>query len=222
MEEMGSEQSDKANQTAPMQEEANPQASQMAVKSPNPHLSEITPGLFIGDLWSSTHLPILEQHQIKSILPVNDESTALWRRIGFTSLITQGRHLKIFCLDSSNQGLLVHMHRACEFIETSLAHGRVLVHCEKGVSRSTTFVIAYLMRRNRRGLDEVLAGVKLKRKVRPSPNFLTQLDLWDQLEYEVWEDEENKVPKAPYAKLLEEKGLTAVLCPTRGQIAFGL
>ena len=96
------------------------------------------------------------------------------------------------------------------------------MHCVQGVSRSTTFVIAYLMRRDRRGLNEVLADVKLKRKVRPSENFKTQLDLWGQMEYEVWEDEEKKVPKEPYAKLSKEKGLTAVLPPSAAEIAFGI
>lgn len=96
------------------------------------------------------------------------------------------------------------------------------MHCEQGVSRSTAFVIAYLMRRDRRGLDEVLADVKLKRKVRPSENFQTQLRLWGEMEYEVWEDEEEKMPKAPYARLVEEKGLTAILPPSAAMIAFGL
>lgn len=77
------------------------------------------------------------------------------------------------------------------------------------------FVIAYRMRRGLRGVDKVLAEVKLKRSVRPSENFLIQLNLWGQMEYEVWEEEE-KVPNAPYAKVWKEKGLTAVLpqcCP---------
>ena len=79
------------------------------------------------------------------------------------------------------------------------------------------------MRRDRRSLEEMLADVKLKRKVRPSENFLTRLHLWSQTEYEVWEDEEGKkVPKAPHAKLLKEKGLTAVLPPGAAEIAFGL
>lgn len=194
----------------------------MASQPPNPPISEVTPGLFIGDFWSSWNADSLRQHQIKSILSVNDESTTMWRSESFTSIITQDRHLKIFCLDSSHQDLLIHMRRACEFIEKSLSHGRVLVHCQQGVSRSAAFVIAYLMRRDRRGLDEVLADVKSRRKVRPSENFMTQLESWDQMEYEIWEDEEKKFPKAPYAKLLKEKGLTAVLPRSAAEIAFGL
>lgn len=194
----------------------------MASKNPNPPISEITPGLFIGDIWSSWGVEGLRKHQIKSILSVNDEPTTMWRNDGFTSIITQDRHLKIFCLDSSHQDLLIHMRQACEFIETSLDHGGVLVHCLQGISRSATFVIAYLMRRDRRSLDEVLADVKLKRKVRPSENFMTQLDLWGQMEYQIWEDEEKKAPKAPYAKLLKDKGLTAVLPKSAAEIAFEL
>jgi protein-tyrosine phosphatase len=33
-----------------------------------------------------------------------------------------------------------------KFIATGLCHGSVLVHCQRGVSRSTTAVLLYLMR----------------------------------------------------------------------------
>ena len=39
---------------------------------------------------------------------------------------------------------------------------------------------------------------------------MAQLDLWGQLEYDGWEDSEEKVLKAPYAKLLKDKDLTTV------------
>lgn len=210
-----------ARQDTPMQQEADPQDLQMASKIPDSSISKITPGLFIGNIWSSWRSEGLREHQIKSILSVNDEPTAMWRRDSFTSIITQDRHLKIFCLDSSHQDLLIHMHQACEFIETSLGHGGVLVHCVQGVSRSAAFVVAYLMRRDRRSRDEVLTDVKLKRKVRPSENFMTQLDLWGKMEYNVREDDEKKIPKALYAELIKEKGLTAVF-KSGAEIAFGL
>lgn len=197
------------------------QAPQVFPKPPNPRMSEIVPGLFIGDYWSSWQPDGLQQNHIRSVLSVNDEPTANWRRDCFTRYVTEDRHLKLFCLDNSSQDILFHLQRACDFIEASLAHGGVLVHCVQGVSRSTAFVIAYLMRRERRGLDEVLANVKLKRKVRPSENFKEQLRLWGEIEYEVWENEEIKVPKEPYAKLLKEKGLTHVLPKSKAEIAFG-
>ncbi len=164
----------------------------------SPPMSEIVPGLFIGDVGSSWQAEGLQQNHIKSILSVNEETTANWRRDSFTRIVVKDGHLKIFCLDCSRQDLLVHMQRACDFIEASLAHGGVLVHCVRGVSRSTTFVISYMMRRGRCSLDEVLADVKLKRKVRPSENFMEQLKLWGEMEHEIWKDEEKEVPKEPY------------------------
>lgn len=83
------------------------------------------------------------------------------------------------------------------------------MHCSEGISRSATFVIAYLMRKERRGAQEILAEMKEKRKqIRPSKNFLAQLEIWRELDYHVWEDGDMKVPKAAYAKILEEKKLT--------------
>ncbi|KAK4038224.1 hypothetical protein C8A01DRAFT_37807 [Parachaetomium inaequale] len=84
-----------------------------------------------------------------------------------------------------------------------------------GISRSTTVVIAYLMRKTGKPPDEVLRHVKEKRKVRPNPNFMEQLRVWGEVGYQIWEDEECTVPKGPYRLYLEgravrlkEKGLT--------------
>ena len=47
-----------------------------------------------------------------------------------------------------------------------------------------------------------------RKKVKPSKNFLAQLEVWRELDYDAWEDRDKKVPKVAYAKLLEEKKLT--------------
>ena len=164
--------------------------------------------------------PFLSQErQIRSILSVNDAPTNLWSRERVTAIITPGHHVKIPCLDSSHQDILTHLRRACEFIETSLAHAGVSVHCVQGISRSTASVVTYLMRKDRRSRDEVLVDVKSRRKERPSEDFMTQLDLWGQMEYDIWENSEEKVPSTPYTKLLKDKDLTAVF-KNAGEIAF--
>lgn len=171
--------------------------------------SEIIPGLFIGNIYSSFRAPFLQEHNIKSVLSVIHESWAMWQRKSFSAQIGTGRHMCIWCLDSTTQDLLVHFTQACDFIEESLKFGPVLVHCSEGISRSATFVIAYLMRKERRGVQELLAEMREKRnKVRPSKNFLAQLEVWRELDYDVWEDGDKKVPKAAYAKIVEEKKLT--------------
>lgn len=99
----------------------------------------------------------------------------------------------------------------------------ILVHCEKGISRSGTMIIAYLMRKQRLPLEQVLTDVRTKRsKIKPSANFMDQLEIWAQTEYNPWEDEEKTIPKPAYAAylerraaLLKKKGLTGIE-PMRG------
>lgn len=79
---------------------------------------------------------------------------------------------------------------------------KVLIHCEKGYSRSPTVLIAYLMRKNRLPLDTVMEQVKSKRDVGPNPNFMDQLQVWEKVGYNLWADEEKEEPKGPYAEYL--------------------
>jgi dual specificity phosphatase 12 len=91
----------------------------------------------------------------------------------------------------------------------------ILVHCDLGISRSPTIIIAYLMRKYHAKREDVLAFVRSKQKVKPNANFTRQLQIWEQVGYQVWENKERTVPKAPYqaflddrAALLRKRGLT--------------
>lgn len=50
------------------------------------------------------------------------------------------------------------------------SRGRVLVHCQAGISRSATICLAYLMKRKRVRLDEAFEFVRRRRSI-ISPNF---------------------------------------------------
>ncbi len=76
-------------------------------------------------------------------------------------------------------------------------------------------LIAYLMRARHWGLDEAMAFVGEKRRIRPNQNFREQLGVWEATGYEIWEDAAGTVPKSAYATFLEsraerleERGLT--------------
>lgn len=72
--------------------------------------------------------------------------------------------------------------RAFAFIDQARAHpnGRVLVNCKRGMSRSSTIVLAYMMCRYNMTLSAALSHVVACRPiVRPNTGFLVQLALFE-------------------------------------------
>ena len=57
---------------------------------------------------------------------------------------TGPHHLAILLDDSHFENLLIHFSRVCDFIDEAVAGGgAVFVHCQMGISRSASCVIAY-------------------------------------------------------------------------------
>jgi len=79
--------------------------------------------------------------------------------------------------DESGADILTYLAGATTFLNSLLSKGcSVLVHCQMGVSRSATVVIAYLIRYWNMTRDEAYIHVKSKRpQTSPNPGF------WDQL-----------------------------------------
>jgi predicted protein tyrosine phosphatase len=88
------------------------------------------------------------------------------------------RYLRVPIYDSPAEDAAEHFDEVLDFIASRLHYGGVLVHCNRGVSRSATFVVAHLMRTQ--ALDPA-AALELVRAARPQaePNaaFLKQLDV---------------------------------------------
>lgn len=94
------------------------------------------------------------------------------------------------CLDErlSNCELTVFKRRCYTFASDTTPFnianqcpGRILVHCSKGVSRSTSMVVAYLMKIQDMSFDEALQFVSEKRPVaNPNASFRRQLQEYDQ------------------------------------------
>ncbi|KAK3681611.1 protein-tyrosine phosphatase-like protein [Podospora appendiculata] len=177
----------------------------------NPPITEIEDGLYIGDIESSHRVEILKAHNISAMVSVTAGGLAYWRRAKNRQIVSEDRHLYVPAQDSKTHDLLPDLARICDFIDRNRSSspepggGGVLIHCEMGVSRSATALIAYLMRTHQWSFDTALGFVKEKRKIRPNSNFKEQLVVWGEVGYEIWEDEENKVPKAPYAAFLERR-----------------
>jgi dual specificity phosphatase 10 len=64
-------------------------------------------------------------------------------------------------LDSDQANIAQYFQEAFEFIQRAIAdRSTVLVHCERGVSRSATIVIAWLMHSERLGYREAVDKVQ--------------------------------------------------------------
>lgn len=83
----------------------------------------------------------------------------------------------IECLDLPETNLQSIIERTNEIIESVYdKNGRILVHCNAGVSRSASICIAYLMYKHEMTFETAFALVKSKREcIQPNPGFLKQL-----------------------------------------------
>jgi hypothetical protein len=83
---------------------------------------------------------------------------------------------RIPIFDNKGEDIMSHLKTAYDFIEEGKHYGNVLVHCHKGISRSASFVIGYLMRKNEFTFEEALAHVQSCRPiVQPNTSFVAQL-----------------------------------------------
>ena len=78
--------------------------------------------------------------------------------------------------DASTSNLLTYAPEIVSFISKGLNYGSVLVHCQKGVSRSATAVLFYLMFVQGMELDSAVKLVQRRRQcINPIPAFMKQL-----------------------------------------------
>ena len=142
---------------------------------------------------------------------------ALLQRLGVTHILNltcevdnalPGRFIykTIRARDNLAQQLRGHFAEIVDFIEDvrRRAGAKVLVHCSEGVSRSTTAVLAWLMRAEGKQLGDAFDELKALRPVtEPNPSFLQQLRQYEQ---------DLQLPKRTTRKLtmLDEGGEVAV------------
>ncbi|KAJ8093301.1 hypothetical protein PM082_020787 [Marasmius tenuissimus] len=131
--------------------------------------------LYIGNLASAKAPEVRERFGITHIVSVCQD---------FQS--TGPKHLSICVADSEYEDILIHLPKACKFIQAALEEGgRVLVHCVMGVSRSTTVLAAYLMQSRRINPTAALKIIQTRRpRVMPNYGFLKQLDVFAECGYQ--------------------------------------
>ena len=133
-------------------------------------VSEILPHVLIGNQRDASDREILAKLGVTHIINVTSQLPLHFEDDGIT-------YKRLPASDSGSQNLKQYFKEAIDFIDdVRECNGRVLVHCQAGVSRSPTIVIAYLMARSHKTLAEAFAYVKDRRNiVAPNLNFMGQL-----------------------------------------------
>ncbi|KAJ5920863.1 dual specificity phosphatase Yvh1 [Penicillium verhagenii] len=171
-------------------------------------MRQIVPGLFLGNVEASHKREMLQENRINAIVSLTDARWVWWSSTTRKAGVLAHRHKWIQCADSSTQDLLAHMSCICDFTDQMASPAlsslsslpvvynhdtndglggvppeAILIHCDLGISRSPTIIIDYL-----------------KRKL-----YMWQAEGWEDVEYELWENEEKTVPKAPNKVYLEHR-----------------
>ncbi|KAJ7915036.1 protein-tyrosine phosphatase-like protein [Mycena leptocephala] len=138
---------------------------------------QMSGALYLGSLSAVNDHPLLKAHGITHLVQALEAPWAppARKEDGFVAYSIDIR-------DKESVDLRPHLEAACVYIERALRRGEgVLVHCQQGVSRSPSIVIAYLIRNHAMSYDAALAFVKRKRAcAKPNPGFARALVEWEQ------------------------------------------
>lgn len=131
-------------------------------------VNEITSGLYLTSVYGATREAIIK----KGITLLVNAAQELPKQE-----IAGVESIKLFLDDTPYASIYVHFDRIADKIAEHLTRGgRVMVHCVLGVSRSTSLVLAYLMKYKNMSLKSSFDLVSSRRPcVRPNPGFWRQL-----------------------------------------------
>ncbi|KAG7385357.1 hypothetical protein PHYPSEUDO_001571 [Phytophthora pseudosyringae] len=138
--------------------------------------SKLTDFLYIGGAVAAKNKSMLIQNGITHV--INCAAS-----VAPASFPDEFCYFNIRLRDHSSQDIARHFYSMFDFIERAReCGGRIFLHCVKGISRSPTMAIAYLMWYKNIGMYKALDFVRQARPiVDPNAGFIFQLTEWEQL-----------------------------------------
>ena len=136
----------------------------------------VKPFLYLGGI-KSINSQTLEKLGITHILNVAKE-------VELNVVKLKNKNIKILeipAIDTNSYNIREDFERAFRFIESArMSQGKIIVHCARGISRSATIIMAYLMFRHGMSMMNSYSYVKLLRPVvNPNQSFTDQLKFYE-------------------------------------------
>mmetsp|Transcript_18522 Transcript_18522/g.71509 ORF Transcript_18522/g.71509 Transcript_18522/m.71509 type:complete len:425 (+) Transcript_18522:190-1464(+) len=138
-------------------------------------ITQVCECLFVGDVNAAKDFGALQKLNITHVLncaAANIDNFHANRGLTYKRVTMEDNPTEdIFCL----------FYDVLRFIEEAVANGgRVLVHCNYGISRSSTMAICYLMYEREWGYDRALAYLKSVRSIcEPNAGYVLSLMNWE-------------------------------------------
>ena len=137
------------------------------------HPSKICDFIYLGSYQNAINQSELKKLKIKFILNCAHECS--------NTPIKNSRYKHIKLYDDPHCDLSQHFSAAFSFINEAInTKSNILIHCAMGVSRSSSIVIAYLMKYQRMSFQDAYWYVKKRRSIIfPNFGFMTQLTQYE-------------------------------------------
>lgn len=138
----------------------------------------LTSSLYLGERYHAKNKEVLEYHDVVYILnctPPKDIDTTAGNNCYFEHE-NCFKYKRISVFDNVHQNILPFIDEAIAFIDEGKKYGSVFVHCNKGRSRSASFVIAYIMRKTNMNPEQAFQYLSSRRPcIQPNESFWNQL-----------------------------------------------
>jgi len=143
-----------------------------------PSMSLVAPNLYVGDEASASASRLLEEGVVTHVLNCTNHPN--------TELEAEGSTLGYLRLDLVDSiadlpRMKSALRTGVDFIKSAIAEGGVvLVHCHRGISRSATLAMAYLVEVEQRPAEAVFETLRAKRAVvDPNLGFWVAIQAWE-------------------------------------------
>jgi atypical dual specificity phosphatase len=139
------------------------------VKSNPFNIDEVISGIYIGDFASACNYTELKKnnitHIVTAILGVGEMNP------------NEFKYHIVDIADRSYEDISKHFNACSEFINDAIIKGgKVLIHCQCGVSRSSTLIAAYLIKKRNFSATGAIETIKKSRNfIQPNTGFMQQL-----------------------------------------------